>query len=163
MTDHDRGQIIHDILQERRRAEEKFPGQSLPLGFGPGAYPLPSGNVRSTAAALRDRVRTQTDVRADEGVLTWLDVLLEEAMEAFAEDDPAKARTELVQLAAMCVRAIEDIDTPRPYDFTGPSGAHWRQIGATSDGEPVLVSPAADVTDVDRLVGTQPTWAKAAD
>ncbi len=46
-----------------------------------------------------------TDPRRD-----WTGVLLEEVYEALAESDPAKLRTELVQVAAVAVAWIEAID-----------------------------------------------------
>jgi hypothetical protein len=41
---------------------------------------------------------------------TWMHVLIEEVFEALAEEDPAKLRAELVQVAAVCAAWITDID-----------------------------------------------------
>jgi hypothetical protein len=139
-------EILGDVEAELDRARIKFPGQHLPLGFGTSmdarALPLTAGLM--TPATLRDALRTLTDRAADEGHLTWRHVLLEEHFEALAEDDPAKARTELVQLAAMCLRAILDVDRPRPVSYTGPSGTRWAQRGSDAQGRPIV---AADVNE----------------
>jgi hypothetical protein len=59
---------------------------------------------------LRDAQRAGTDRKLADGTATWLDVVLEETYEAFAETDPALLRAELVQVAAMAIRWINDID-----------------------------------------------------
>lgn len=41
----------------------------------------------------------------------WDGILLEEVWEALAEADPAKLRTELLQVAAVCAAWISDIDS----------------------------------------------------
>jgi hypothetical protein len=41
----------------------------------------------------------------------WSLILLEEVYEALAESDPAKLRTELIQVAAVCAAWIHDLDT----------------------------------------------------
>lgn len=126
--------ILDEVIAELERARAKFPGQHLPLGFGPDVRVVDAMG----AAALRDMIRDRTDYAAEHGHLTWLDVLAEEGFEAFAEDDSAKARAELVQLNAMCLRAILDIDRPQPISFTGPSGVRWTQTGTDPDGSPVM-------------------------
>ena len=47
---------------------------------------------------------------AAEGRLTWRHILHEEVLEAFAEDDPGLLRHELVQVAAVAVKWIQDLD-----------------------------------------------------
>ncbi|MYW33589.1 hypothetical protein [Streptomyces sp. SID2119] len=41
----------------------------------------------------------------------WDGVLLEEVYEALAEPDPAKLRTELIQVAAVCAAWVHDLDS----------------------------------------------------
>lgn len=89
--------VIEDITEERIRQEEKFPNQHLPLGTGGWSIEVVVW-------------RNYCDEAAAQGRLTWRHILLEEFYEALAEEDPAKCRAELVQLAAVCVRTIEDID-----------------------------------------------------
>jgi hypothetical protein len=57
------------------------------------------------------RWKSINGVRAREGITAWDGVLLEEVFEALAETDPAKLRTELVQVAAVIVNWLEDIDS----------------------------------------------------
>lgn len=61
-------------------------------------------------AVQRDMARLECDERHKAGEATWLDILREEVLEAFAEDDPARLRTELVQVAAVAVAWVEAID-----------------------------------------------------
>lgn len=118
-----RAQVLQDIDRERDRQEEKFPGQVLPLGFGQDwsvlglrgeqlvemlkafndAALLPSTSFRWIAGQIVMEEKPPIG-------LQWLTVLLEELFEATVESDPAKARAELVQTAAVCVRIIEQID-----------------------------------------------------
>jgi hypothetical protein len=130
--------IAADVAIELRKAMRKFPGQHLPLGFGKDADGWIPGVSPYSAADVRDMFRNLTDHAADCGRLTWRHVLTEEQFEAFAEDDTAKARTELVQLAAMAFRAILDIDHPAPIHYTGPSHVVWDQVGTDDEGNPVL-------------------------
>ena len=50
------------------------------------------------------------DERVERGSLAWDGILLEEVYEAFAEEDPIKLRSELVQVAAVAVQWIAAID-----------------------------------------------------
>lgn len=58
----------------------------------------------------RDMARFNCDHAARHGELTWLYILNEEMLEAFAEEDPAKLRAELIQVAAVAVAWVEAID-----------------------------------------------------
>lgn len=89
--------VIADVLQERARQDTQWGEQNHPDGTG--------GN--QAAADLARRVCQQA---ADAGQLTWRQVLDEEVQEAFAEADPGRLRTELVQVAAVAVAWIEAID-----------------------------------------------------
>jgi hypothetical protein len=89
---------LEDVRDERRRQDVKFPGQSLPDGT----------DVAWTRAS--DRAKALCERAAREGRLTWRHVLREEFWEAMAETDPDALRVELVQVAAVAVRWIEDID-----------------------------------------------------
>lgn len=96
---HGRIGVLGEVAAELARAEAKFPDQHLPDGTGAPQW-----------AGFRDAQREHTDSKLADGTVTWLDVVLEEAYEAFAETDPVLLRAELVQVAAMAVRWIEDID-----------------------------------------------------
>lgn len=95
----DRQAILAELCAERDRQDEKFGEQNHRDGTGLPIY----------QHAAR-RYRGQTERNAASGVLAWRDVLLEETYEALAESDPARLRTELVQVAAVAVAWIEAID-----------------------------------------------------
>jgi hypothetical protein len=91
--------VLADVLDELAQAEAKFPDQHLPDGTGrPGDDDM----------AKLDRAKCQANGPDEDN---WRDVLQEEVSEAFAETDPKLLRAELVQVAAMAVRWIKDIDS----------------------------------------------------
>lgn len=50
---------------------------------------------------------------ASKGVITWRDILWEEIAEAFAETDPDRLETELVQCAAVIAAWVADLHSRR--------------------------------------------------
>lgn len=91
--------VIGDFVRERQRQNEKHPETD---GFPDG-----------TSVAYRlacDMARKACDVKAEVGVCTWVDVLKEEVLEAFCEEDVVKLREELVQVMAVAGRWIEALD-----------------------------------------------------
>lgn len=92
------GGVLADVAAERVRQEAKFPEQHLPDGT----------NEKYAAAA--EQAKADTDEAAADGTLTWLHVQREEYYEALAETDPDRLRTELIQVAAVAARWVEDID-----------------------------------------------------
>lgn len=101
-----------DVLAERERQNVKWGEQNHPDGTGPNVA-LP-GIFTGTFRRMRCIAQDQTDHAARIGTLTYLDVLLEEVMEAAAEADPAALRAELVQVAAVAVAWVEAIDRRHP-------------------------------------------------
>lgn len=91
--------VLGEVAAERRRQDEKFPGQELPDGTGSAALRL-----------YADAARTATNEAAADGTVTWWDVLHEEWAEAGAEDAQERLREELVHVAAVAVRWVEAID-----------------------------------------------------
>ncbi|MCM2390174.1 hypothetical protein [Streptomyces albipurpureus] len=89
---------------ERQRQLAKWGDQRHPDGTG--QYP--------ELIVDADVARMACQQAAEGEYLTWLHILREEAAEALAETDPAKLRTELVQIAAVCAAWIHDIDTRTP-------------------------------------------------
>lgn len=81
--------------------------------WGPQHHP--DGTGGSGAAFQRDLARNTCDRAAAEGRVTWALILHEEFMEAMAEADIAMLRKELVQVAAVAVAWVEDIDSRHPY------------------------------------------------
>ena len=94
--------VLLEIAAERDRAEAKFPNQHIPN--------FPERMDFDHAIAEMEQAKELTDRCHASGLVTWWHVLREEVYEAFAESDPAKLRAELVQVGAMAVRWIEDID-----------------------------------------------------
>lgn len=88
-----------NALDEQDRQIEKFGVQSHPDGTG--------DLYRALANILRDTC----DKATQDGGLTWNLILAEEVYEALAESDPAALRAELVQVAAVALSWINDIDS----------------------------------------------------
>lgn len=110
--------VLGEVLDERRRQDEKWGEQNHPDGTGEHSMPLsrivfhrpaaPGG--RHCASELALLAKEATDRAARAGMVTWTDILLEEVFEALAEDDSDKLRTELVQIAAVATQWVEAID-----------------------------------------------------
>lgn len=94
------GSVLIEVRDERRRQDEKHgPIQAIPDGTG-----------GKQAERDRDMAIALTDARAENGTVSWADVLYEEVMEAFAESDKAALRKELIQVGAVAVKWVEQID-----------------------------------------------------
>jgi hypothetical protein len=103
------GKTALDVVEERHRQETKFPGQTHPSGTGPGVCWTANETLPADVLCEQFRGRCERRHRAGEG--TWADILLEEVAEVMEQDDPAKLRAELVQVAAVAFRWIQHIDT----------------------------------------------------
>lgn len=118
-------EVLAEVAQERRRQLAKHGDQSdLPDGTGPDAELLADvanlwdldGADRLTFGYLATLQRQQTDARsrsAGDGTVTFADVLLEETLEALAEDDDAKLEAELLQVSATAAAWVEAIRARR--------------------------------------------------
>jgi len=115
----ERHPILDEIAAERARQVAKWGEQNHPDGTGG------HGRLRDADAARRECQR-----QFAEGTGTWLDILDEEVAEAYAEEDPAALRAELIQVAAVAVAWIEAIDR-RPA--TPP-------VAAPGEGEATVAS-----------------------
>src|SRR4051794_1981719 len=90
--------VLDDVADERVRQIEKWGVQSLADGTG-DIWEVPANEAKRITAE-----------RFGAGLGNWGDVLLVEVFEAMAEADPARLRAELVQVAAVAVAWIEDVD-----------------------------------------------------
>lgn len=99
--------VLAEVSAERERQNAKWGEQNHPDGTGPNLICRPA--LRSYEW-LRDLATAHTDERAAEHRVTFADILLEEVFEALAEDDPAKLRTELIQVAAVATQWVEAIE-----------------------------------------------------
>lgn len=97
--------VLRDIADERDRQNQLFPDQQIPDGT--------QSIVMSGIANIIKEMNSRLDER---GHLTWRDVLAEEVAEAFSEEDVDALRKELVQVAAVAARWIEDIDRREHHD-----------------------------------------------
>ncbi len=94
--------VLTEVADERARQDEKWGAvQHLPGGDGTGSL-----GQKVAAIMARDLCQARMNNRSD----SWCDVLTEEYAEAMAESDPALLRAELIQVAAVAVKWVEDID-----------------------------------------------------
>jgi hypothetical protein len=96
--------VVAELDRERDRQEEKFPGQVCPNGTG-STQDRP---VRGIISARSARLLCQEAFTAGEG--TWGHVLVEEVAEALEETETPELRKELLQVAAVCLRWIAQLD-----------------------------------------------------
>ena len=101
--------VLREVLAERGRQHAKWGEQNLSDGTA-GVTPDAATWDRVTARADAARARRLCQEAAASGYCTWMHVLREEVAEAFAEEDPALLRAELIQVAAVAVAWVEAID-----------------------------------------------------
>ena len=89
--------LCDEIVAERWRQLKKWGPQSWPDGTG-------GWGVSAAIAQLN------CDRAAEDGSLTWRHILEEEFYEALDETEYQPLRTELLQLAAVCLAWVEDLD-----------------------------------------------------
>lgn len=100
-------EVLADVAEERVRQHEKWGPQHHPDGtaFNKGSHGMGGGY-----GFLRDHFTLIND-ELPAGAHNWDTILLEELFEALAESDLQKLRTELIQVAAVAVAWVEDIDS----------------------------------------------------
>lgn len=91
---------VADVINERLRQERLFPDQHLPLGTDSTYW----GIVEQAA-------KDDCYMGAVNGSLTWADVLREEVYEALATTEVEDTRREMIEVAAVALRIVEDIDS----------------------------------------------------
>ena len=116
----DREGIYEEFNAERKRQLDKWGPQSWPMVREELVRAQTINGrmsmIREQRIATRHLIQSEAaykrkcDKRSDEGMLSWSDILLEELVEAIYALDPAHIREELVQLGAVVVAAIEDLD-----------------------------------------------------
>ena len=95
--------LMREVQTERKRQEQLWGEQHHPNGT--------AANKEMIAIAKEAREITQLNVASNE--LTWRDILFEEVCEVFAEKYDGDVRRELVEVIAVSVAWIEDIDSRR--------------------------------------------------
>lgn len=101
ITVHHASHILQDFGDEMRAQVTKWGYQSHP----DGTYLDESDRLAA------DAMKALVDEKAQEGWVTWRDILDEEIAEAYAENNPARLRAELVQAGAVIGSWIRDIDS----------------------------------------------------
>lgn len=103
--------VLAEVAAERDRQDRKWGEQNHPNGTGPDQHILGNPPPHITNAELAEAARRRTQ-RFTDGpwTLTYEAILTEEVCEAYAEEDPAKLRAELIQVAAVAVAWVEKID-----------------------------------------------------
>ena len=99
--------IMADVLTEVANFIDQH---GTPLGVGGDQYVLAFTGDDQMAEHLAWQAKYWTDFVSTIGEVTWRDILTEEVMEAYAEDDPLLIRGRLVQVAAVVVKMIYAID-----------------------------------------------------
>ncbi len=97
-----REKIFQDIEAERQRQIKKYGDQSLPMVNNRWDF--------DKARAISLERKQSADSAEAGGRITWYHILMEEVGEVFAEVSPEKQREELVQVAAVAVQMLEDLD-----------------------------------------------------
>ena len=101
--------VLEEVSKERERQDQKWGEQNHPDGTRDDRRLL--GDVSlPTWGTICYRARNMTDQLNKEGRATYLEIMLEEVVEAFSESHPASLRAELIQVAAVAVQWIEAID-----------------------------------------------------
>lgn len=105
--------VLEEIAAERAAQDARWGEQNHPDGTGTNwvdqirpAFGW-SGPEAEHAAEL---ARNDCQRAARRGEATWLRILREKMVEAYAETDPAKLRAELIQVAAVAAAWAEAID-----------------------------------------------------
>ena len=103
--------VLADVLAHRGEQFAEY-GDNADLEDGTGKdvrwlATMPSFSTRSTAELIEVRLREEYGTH---GVPTWMHLVREEVAEAFMESDPVRLREELVQVAALCVSWVEQLD-----------------------------------------------------
>ena len=104
--------ILTDITLERDRQDAKFGPQRHQDSVAPN-FDSPEALARWYEMPTEEDAKYNTDTRFARGDGTWADILVEELAEAIAAafKSPEELRAELVQVAAVAVAWIEDLDS----------------------------------------------------
>jgi len=103
--------IVAELVEARKHSDEKHgalgqpppPGHQAPLTYK-------DGTGGQTYREMCKIAKSNCDLAHAVHSQQWALVLTEEVMEAFAEEDPAKLRAELIQVATVCIKWIQAID-----------------------------------------------------
>ena len=105
--------VISDVVGERGRQLRKWGDQSHPNMALSMPAPIPAQFSQIMGCCMADEARQMCEDANDAGHPNWANILNEEfceAMEQVGMQDEAALRKELIQVAAVAVSWVEDID-----------------------------------------------------
>ncbi|MEU6415286.1 hypothetical protein [Microbispora sp. NPDC046933] len=141
--------VLTDVAAERAAQDAMWGPQEHPDGTGPAYEP---------EADLAKRAVTDASA---EGRPTWRHILHEEVLEAFAEDDADRLRTEPIQVAAVAVKWVQDLDR-RAVSPGGPRTVRKMAELIAHDALPLIrrawSGDAGPITDVFLAARAQMTY-----
>lgn len=110
--------ILEEILRERARQDRLWGKQDHPFTIIPDNIMESNKAVRNSVCnwyeiPTEERAKEKLNLSASKNELTWSHIIIEELSEAISEADPEKRRAELIQLAAVVIASIENIDQKR--------------------------------------------------
>jgi hypothetical protein len=111
--------VLLEVREERSRQFDRYGSNGdLKDGTGPDKrwleYTDPNLDMR-TGKEIEAAFRSEyVSYEQHTGAPTWMHLVREEVAEAFMENDPARLRSELLQVAALAVSWIEKIDERQP-------------------------------------------------
>lgn len=97
--------VLTEVACERQLQDDKWGEQNHPDIWD--ETPEKIQTTRRYAAKVAQNFK---EINDSDQPLDWANILSEEFYEAIAEEDPAKLREELIQVAAVAVAWIEAID-----------------------------------------------------
>lgn len=116
-------EVAADVRAERARQDTRWGIQDHPDGSGPMLHALTGIDAtcdyyldHATGRQLASAAQVATMNRAERGIVSWADILLEEVFEALAEEDPVRLRAELIQVAAVAQQWASAIDRRAPRE-----------------------------------------------
>lgn len=102
--------IYNAIRNERKLQDAKYGVQSYPLTFDKlNKVPRLISLYYNTPKSVDAKGACRSAVMKNE--CTWADILIEEVAEALEAETLEQERDELIQVAAVCVAAVQDIET----------------------------------------------------
>lgn len=101
-------QVLANVVWERHRQDEKW--GAIGTTDKQDAFAIPFGTGGAERQLIANVYRSDCDLAFESGKGTWAHVLQEEVAEALAEKEPAKLRTELIEVAAVACKIVEIID-----------------------------------------------------
>ena len=112
--------ILEEVLQERTQQDLKWGIQNHPsvetkIPTGPNSH-IENKICRFYGIPTEDKAKRDADIAANHGSLTWAHIAVEELSEVISASSEEHRREELIQLSAVCLAWIENIDRKKMED-----------------------------------------------